>query len=173
MDIPENTILESIVTTIESTILPGLQTRHSKGQAMAILLLLKDLVAGRDIKEEVLAMDISSLRALFQSILKSLEAVDGYEQDEHLTGLKRKILFVLDQGYNDSQTRKIEEEDRVLNELLEFTILAVAQAEKGYQGPPLDKLREIRTRIRRFLKAQFEAKRKLGGKIEMDLLSKV
>jgi len=64
MDIPESTILESIINTIENTILPELQTKYSKGQAMAILLLLKDVAAKREIKQEVLATDISSLREL-------------------------------------------------------------------------------------------------------------
>jgi len=173
MDIPESTILESIINTIENTILPELQTKYSKGQAMAILLLLKDVAAKREIKQEVLATDISSLRELFQAILESLESVSRFDQDEQLTYLKRKIRFVLNQGYNASLGHKLKEEDRGLNDLLEFTILTLVEAEKSYHGSFLDRLRETRRRIRRFLKAQFELGRRLSGKIEIDLLSKV
>jgi hypothetical protein len=140
---------------------------------VAISLLLKDLAAKREIIEEVLTTEISYLRGLFQDILKSLEAEDGYNQDEHLTDLKRKIRVVLNSGYNGSPVHRLEQEGRGLNDLLEFTILTLAEKEKSYRSPLADRLREIRWRIRKFLKAQFDIRRKLSGKIEMGLLSKL
>jgi hypothetical protein len=172
VDIPEKRVFEGIIDTLERTILPEVQTKYSKGQVMAIILLLKDLVAKREIRAQVLPRDISSLKELFLEILNSLEAEKAFAQDRPLSAFKQDIQLQLKAEGVPDQPDNLDLEDLQLNKLLESAIFILAEAEKRYRDCALERIRGIRKNIRQFLRYQFEMKKDLTGNIPMDLLSK-
>lgn len=172
MDFPLRNIFEGMIFTLEEVILPELTDRFSSGQASAIILLLKDLAFQLDIRDKLLAEEVGCLKNTFQEILEGLEKVKDYHENEPpLRVLKENIQSQLDQKIYEGEVYQLEKISYNFNRLLESVIINLAGAERRYNGQPLQIIKEMRRKIRKYLKKHFEIRRALTRTSDLTKLS--
>jgi len=165
--VPEQEIVAGITHTLEKVILPNLADNYVKGQAVAISLLVRNLVNQLERRDQVLGRCVSTLQALFREMIELLEREESFARDDALMGLKEEI-----QQKVEVRWARWQEADLILGQLLEKTIFTLAEAEKGYRDSPREIISSMRKRIRHCLKEYFELKGLLSSDIKMDLLSR-
>ena len=167
MEIPTQDVLEGIIAMMEKTVLPELTTKYTRGQAMAGVVLLKDLAARLETLEAAQAEELTSLRAAFEEIARRLEEVDELKGDTALLELRGKIREALSRDHCHAHR-----EIRALENLLEETIVILAEAEKRNSGKALDILGQNRRTVRSHLKKKFDIQKRSSGPLEIGQLSK-
>ena len=167
MEIPTQDVLEGIIAMMEKTVLPELPTKYTRGQAMAGVVLLKDLAARLETLEAAQAEELTSLRATFEEIARRFGEVDELEEDMALIELRGKIREALSR--DDYHPHR---EIRALENLLEETIVILAEAEKRNSGKALDILGQNRRTVRSHLKKKFDIQKRSSGPLEIGQLSK-
>ncbi|MBI2875292.1 MAG: hypothetical protein HYY20_00230 [Candidatus Tectomicrobia bacterium] len=181
MDIPMKAVLEGITSMLERSVLPEISTKYARGQTLAAIFLLKDLVVQLETREATLVEELGSLTTALQGILEGLEGTDGLAADPALRELGAKIRSALGPGHRGAQASQeprpdgdetLERRMQALQALLDSCLSVLAEAERRLLGPSREALASMRQAVRAHLRRQFEIRARSAPPLEIGQLSK-